>query len=765
MKLSDTMVTVTSSGQTESPLANPPDLSGGFSHVYIPASFVAKAERYYETRSRAELKRKANGPRNRDRSKMDWRPFCFWDGEGPRDAGYALFGSSMGDEICHPHLSTIECLELLLNRATESQAIHVWYGGNYDVSMILHDIGFRHFARLKKNKFTIWRGYRIEYVPRKWMAVSNGKVKIKIYDVVSFFAGKYTTALENMGIGPWQQISMSLAQTAKEVSDCDSTLTQKVLRLAWLLHNYQTNAQTMKVNDGNSGSPILAAIHALEVLTDPEIVALFKEERSNFTYSEIELIKRYWRLELKYGVELMDKLRATFDDAGFRVNSWHGPGALARVALKRHQIELAMYDKNEHKLPKVLEIERFNAVRSAFAGGRFEMIHGGYFAGTIYNADIRSAYPYFATHLPNLAKGIWRYVTNYEPAKFGVYHIQYTASGKRNHDRIYPLFDRRPDGQVVWPAEVEGWYWNPEAELVADDKDALFIEGWVFDEYDETDRPFAWLSEYYFKRQLLKDIGNAAEFTFKLIINSVYGQLAQRTGWDERNRKAPRYHQLEWAGYITSACRARVYRFARMVPSKALVSIDTDGIYSTEPLPIQPSSDLGGWDISTYAAGLFWQSGIYCLANERGDWGKGKVKSRGIPKGQYSYEILRNHYDNGMTPLSLTKNTFIGFGLALNGRFSELNTWRQETHKVLFGGGNIASGKRYHNKRHCNDACDGDVHVFRIGLFRPEMSNLHRLPWLEALDEPTLTHDDMIQFDLNDLDDGEAYAWQEYEPA
>lgn len=694
------------SSVADSALSNPdteksPLTDGGdFSYVFIPHDIAAKAEKELEARKRAKRKYEAKRPyRNRDRSSMSWLSFCFWDGEGPRDAGYALFGNSLGYELCKPFLSTEECLELILEVGTDNHVIHVWFGGNYDVSMILHDLGFRHFKKLKDHKVTIWKGYRIEYVPRKWLSISNGRVKVKIYDVVSFFG---------------------------------------------------TNFQT--------------AVHSFGVCTDAQYdyLSANKEKRDKFLWADIDDIKKYWRLELDLGAQLMEELRRIFDDAGFKVNSWHGPGALARVALKRNHVEKAMYRNNSNQLPKALEIERINAVRYAFAGGRFEMVHGGYIDDTIYSADLRSAYPHFARYLPNLAKGIWRYTNSYERGKFGVYHVRYSASGQRYPARIYPLFDRRKDGIVCWPDKVEGWYWNPETELVANDPDATILEGWVFDETDENDRPFAWIEEYFEKRQVLKRVGNPAEFTFKLIINSVYGQLAQRTGWDERNRKAPRYHQLEWAGYITSACRAEVYRVANNLQSRdALISIDTDGIFAREPLPVFPSANLGGWEVNTYPRGMFWQSGIYYLSDKDGGWKKGKAKSRGIPKGQYSYEQLRDCY-NRSVPLKMTKHMFVGFGLALNGRFNELNTWHDEKWDFAFGG--TLGGKRYHNSRYCKQDCNGDVHVFRLGLFRPEMSNLHKLPWLEVLPEAKLATDDRVMYDLNDLDDGEEWVW-EYEPA
>jgi len=287
---------------------------------------------------------------------------------------------------------------------------------------------------------------------------------------------------------------------------------------------------------------------------------------------------------------------------------------------------------------------------------------------------------------------------------------------------------------------------------VADDPDATIIEGWVFDEDDCTDRPFAWIEEYFRKRMVLKRAGNAAEYTFKLIINSVYGQLAQRTGWDQRKRQAPGYHQLEWAGYITSACRAAMYTLAVSCGTD-LVSIDTDGIYARCPLPVEPGADLGDWELSDYAGGVFWQSGIYCL-DTGGGWERGKNKTRGIPKGTYTAEHMLAKLAAGES-LKLSKNVFTGFGLALNGQFDALNTWSETECEFRFGG----NGKRYHRDLFCAETCgDNGVHEFVLRPVRPGMSVPHRLPWLLPDRADKVTHDAVVAFDLNHLEEEDRWV-------
>jgi hypothetical protein len=601
--------------------------------------------------------------------------FVFWDGEGPRDAGYALFGNSDGWELCQPWLPTVQCLDYILDHKMENPGtINTSFGFNYDVSMILRELSWRHFSALHKYAETVWREYELQHVPHKWFRVKRGGVTATIYDIRSFFAGDFLSSLRQFGIGD------------------EATLN--------------------RIEEG-------------------------KKNRDRFVWADIPGIRRYWQSELGTGVELSGKLRTMFADAGYTPRSWHGPGALARAALGRHKVYDAM---------AVCPLEVRVAAQHAFAGGRFELFLAGHANREVYSADINSAYPYYAMLLPNLSRGKWRRTRRFESGKFGVYHIVYNA--KPDAYRAYPLFRRMASGEVAWPHRTEGWYWSPEAELVANDPDAKFREGWVFDEDDVNDRPFAWLAEYYYRRKRLKDAGNPAEYTFKLIINSVYGQLAQRTGWDRKHRRAPRSHQIEYAGFITSACRAAVYRVA-LESGRNLVSIDTDGVSSLAAFHgLNAGNQFGEWEITRYRDGIFWQSGIYSLKTDDG-WVK--ARTRGIPKGSYTHEELLTCLAAN-EPLRLSKNVFVSYGLALGGRRDELNTWVKEPHEFAMGG----AGKRIHFPGACRTMCDG---MHRLGMVTPlygpdgdPMSLAHNLPWLEEPDDLKITMDDLMMFDADHLD-------------
>src|SRR6266702_3970176 len=119
--------------------------------IVIPAAIVQKQmrirerDRIWHARQRytypTKDKRQNHHAKDSKTAQRVNAPFIMWDGEGPRYAGYALFGNSAGYEICHPFLKTEECLELIMECESENpDAIHFGYGFNYDVSMILKDL-------------------------------------------------------------------------------------------------------------------------------------------------------------------------------------------------------------------------------------------------------------------------------------------------------------------------------------------------------------------------------------------------------------------------------------------------------------------------------------------------------------------------------------------------------------------------------------------------------------------------------------------------
>lgn len=672
-------------------------------------------------RRNRELQRKrnvgSNSKRERSHGRLDYdirklerRPFVGWDGEGYNayavdscgnctiEHRYMLFGCSSGYYESGIDLGTRTCLDLILYTEEQNPDVfHVGFSFEYDVNMILRDLEWRYLAVLCDTGQVNWKGYRIKHIPHKLFSVSKNGISATIFDVFGFFHTSYMQSLIKFNIG--------------------------------------TSAQRSRIQAG-------------------------KNRRSKFTYSEIKAVTEYWSVEISLLPSLMDSLREACYDAGFYITQWHGPGALASFALRKYGIQRY---KPHKRTPKAV----FGASRFAYAGGRFQAWQCGLFTGSIYTADINSAYAYACSLLPRLDCGEWKHSHNPSVRKasdvrhFALYRISFDARKMEPAARAsgipFPLFHRDTDGSLTWPARTEGWFWSPEAALVAGSKHATFLESWEF--LDNGERPFSFVQGAYDRRLQLQDVGNPAEKAYKWFLASIYGQLAQRVGWNRHTRNAPRSHCLEWAGFITSYCRAYVYRAAVDVARRGgLISIDTDGVSSTVPfdpdiLPGRIGTGLGEWKLESYSGLLYWQNGIYWLRRMDGEWLSSKA--RGVPRGhidrdaaiasfrqRFGNNSVRNGMDGSNPSIALTRSRFIGYRQAMQHRFTTWRAWINEPVGIEFGG----SGKGRHIPSlcaSCTDARSNDNPGVLMGShtiihFPPDhvVSMPHNLPWLAPKKQP-----------------------------
>lgn len=664
-----------------------------------------------------------NSERQKERQKeqrklrYEERPFIGWDSEGydyficdsngtvekgPQRT--MLFGCSVpGEYITGMDLSTNEMLYLLLRvESLFPESFHVGYSFEYDVNQILKDLPWRFLAVLKETGKVRWNGFRIQHVPHKIFTVSRDGVSITIYDVFGYFHSKYQTALRKYHIG------------SPDILD--------------------------RIDAG-------------------------KARRGHFTWADIQEVTEYWKAEISLLPLLMDAVRDAAYSAGFRIGSWHGPGALANYALHDNNVRNIM----SGKIPPHVAY----AIRAAYCGGRFQAWQCGSYEGDVYTLDKNSAYVQAIAMLPNLANGRWERVNGADIksrddiSRFGLYYIQFDA-GTADEDkrrrtsglpaRPYPLFHRSKNGMLSWPSRTMGWYWSPEARLVAGSPYARITEAIVY--RDDGTYPFGWVNDAYHARLVLQRRGDPAEKAFKWSLAAMYGAFARRVGWDKNKRLPPRSHELAWAGYITSHCRAAIYDVAAYAYSKGgLISVDTDGITSTVPFPedLVPEGmgeELGQWKQDHYAGILFWQNGIYWLraaeCGEKDCWNyQGnpercdhlwrEAKSRGIPKGvipiQVAIDSLR---DGGFTPpfrpanIVVGKTRYVGYRAALGGkRFKEWRKWITESNSIIFGG----QGKGAHLPPFCATCRTGKPGLHTVTHFPPKEleSSPHKLPWLEPV--------------------------------
>jgi hypothetical protein len=483
----------------------------------------------------------------------------------------------------------------------------------------------------------------------------------------------------------------------------------------------------------------------------PDHIREGKAKRKTFTLADFDdgTVLAYWSVEIQLYAQLADELRRRVYNAGLRITQWYGPGALATYKMAEQGTKLHM---------AVSPTEVREAARYAYAGGRFEPFKVGRASGPVYGIDINSAYPHAISQLPSLMDGEWIHVDNpTHIKKFGIYRLSLLRG--RGFDRPPgPVFHRDKDHNLSFPWRVEGWYHSPEA-ILAKRCGARIIEGWEY--VGSTDRPFGWVQDVYDQRRDWKRRGISAQVALKLCLNSMYGKMAQRIGWNEKTQRIPPFHQLEWAGWVTSYVRARLWRLmaerhspaggSEGMPWDSLIAVETDGVYTTyDPalLGIEHSDDMGGWSVTQYDEVMYVQSGLAWLRQGE-TW---TAKRRGLDEGTFTREQCEYYLSmlhpkpSGAVPWPVyigQSTRFVTLGQALaSKRPTEMRhcVWSTDKREINPSG---QGGKRCHLWRECKACLQGtdaygamhDLVINSLSMGPDPRSYPHSIPW-----EPEVGH-------------------------
>lgn len=497
-------------------------------------------------------------------------PFIAWDGEGAtlrRRHRYILLASSAGDVAVAPQGQGTDAWLRCLWRGLVARpdAIHVGFAFSYDVNMILHQLPRPVAAELWDRGVVRWQGWRLRYRPHKEFAVHRLEGATwaggTVWDVFGFFQASFVSALESYGVATPGQLG---------------------------------------------------------------IIKRMKAERSRFHPRQLPRIRHYCELELRLLVQLMDRVRQYAQDAGLTLRRWDGAGAVAADFFRLNNVLDHLGPDPAFRHPRWPEEVR-DAAQFAYFGGRIETLQVGHHRGPVYQYDIRSAYPDAMRHLPSLHpdRGTWRRAQGWDRTrKFAVYRVRWDFTrGPRAALDIFPFPWRAQDGAVYFPPRGEGWVWAPEYHLALQGLAQgqlgggfTCCDGWVWEDVPGPS-PFQFIPELYRLRAEWKRAGNGAEKILKLGLNSLYGKMAQQLGGT--SFRAPRYHSMEMAGFVTSWVRARITRAAWLAGPGA-VMLATDALYATQPVAL-PEGGLGSWEGATHATGTFVQSGVYWVGDDAGE--------------------------------------------------------------------------------------------------------------------------------------------------
>lgn len=536
-----------------------------------------------------------------------------WDGEAVTENGehkYVLLSNSLGDRIVNPDgLSTGEVLKFLTDVGSKHRrAIHVSYGFSYDVNMIIKDLSKKQLTSLWNDGYTTYDDvWRIWYTWRRELRIH------RLGEPLFIFSPKYNKVIPNVeaSITIWDTLGFSQSSFVKAIQQWLPNLPEE----------------------------------------DVRFIEEMKSGRSTFSYSELSEIERYNDMENKFLVKIHHQILDAHSQAGVTLLRHDGAGSSAAAWLKKYHVKGYMADE---------PAEVYLASRFAYFGGRIEACQiGNAEHKTIYRYDINSAYPSVITTLPCLNHGRWEYVPGEQVSEIhpmACYHIRFADSYTKP---FYPLPYRMADGSILFPEEVEGWYWSPEVSLLNKGQigDFEILEGWEYHRNCSC-QPFAWIPELYKLRQKFKAEGNHAQYAIKLGLNALYGKFAQQVGMKRSGR--PTYHQLAWAGFITSATRAKMYELASQSP-QSIVAFATDGILSTTKLQADIGTELGQWEEEKYNGLTIVQAGIYWL-RKGDDW---EVKYRGFDQGSLVRDAILEAWRNGGSYFA-TVTRFVGLGSALS---------------------------------------------------------------------------------------------------
>lgn len=616
-------------------------------------------------RQAAYRARKGNraGGRGGKNSKWDTGEFIALDGEGENigepqifkvpkgksyvaaEHAYTLLAASTGESFYNggKRLETLGCIDFLLDLSlAHPKAIFVIFAGSYDINhMLMFGIDKAGLSILSKGE--VYRftekdiEYQIEYRPRKSLTLRRG---------LSFIG----SVIKDKKTGKNKKVWKTKWASKMVIWDVFGFFQENFVAVMgkWLGKNHRHY----------------------------DLIKRMKAQRGDFANVSQSDINRYNAAELETLVELMEKVRDAIGGLDLKINRWDGAGSIAAALMRKHNI------KNFKQATPDYLIE---AVSTAYAGGRIEVCKIGHTENQVWDYDINSAYPHVMADLPCLAHGVWRTGEGVPPSGFTLVHCSYEfADGLP----FYPLFYRTEAMQICFPSHGEGIYWFPEYEAALSCPGIIKVIKWWHFEPGCNHKPFHWIPEYYKTRQQwiknpTESWQGGAEKIIKLGLNSLYGKSAQQLGGSPL--RAPAYHQMEWAGYITSATRARLYSAAMQRPD-SVIGFATDGIFTTSPLPYQHNDEktIGCWDVKIFSGLTLAMAGVYWWHTHAGAADSKEVTfshfSRGFDKeSMENPSMVLQAWREGLAGIDIKMRRLIGMGsacasvtfYAMRGRFTE----------------------------------------------------------------------------------------------
>jgi len=330
----------------------------------------------------------------------------------------------------------------------------------------------------------------------------------------------------------------------------------------------------------------------------------------------------------------------------------------------------------------------------SYYGGRFEVLHRGYFR-KVYQFDINSAYPFYISQLTNPFIGTWIKSKDLDyDAEYGFAKITITDY---EHEILSPIPWRLKNGTVIYPNfERPVEYYITLPELRTAEKLGLqfdVIDSWLY--YGEEQPMFPEIVELYERRKEAKQQKDKVlELVLKIIMNSLYGKFAEKQ-FTVRASLKPTANAKEieingksfyvrelcrpgllfcpvLAAYITAQTRVQLLETCRD-NLQHVIAFATDSIITSKPF-IEESDKLGAWKLECEGEALVLMSGVYTIRNEE----QTKTRFRGFPLECDFFKLLEQHRTSDKIAFEFEKSVKLGEIIAFHNQYSvdDLNMFR-----------------------------------------------------------------------------------------
>jgi len=589
---------------------------------------------------------------------------------------YGLLDSSMSDYerlYTGGKLTTLQCLDWVWSLGEHAgYATFVLFGASYDFNNWMHDIPFEDVKRLHKSEMVRIGDYLVIWQPHFRFEIrkildedttaaeySDRRYRYRRVQTLGPQGRSDFTGLQLWDVAPWWQTSF--------IKALDLTLKDSAI--------------------------------------ERELIEVGKDARGSFTADRLEWVSRYNRSECRNLAYMMVELDRWLEQAGIRPKHYNGPGSAAKALLTRYAPYLHAGRRIDRRASRgwTQQIREYHfpgadnprmmmyRAMSAYAGGLNRQLKIGYHAGTAWQADRISAYPHAMRNLPCLTHGEWIRTRKFDSEAFGLWKVRYHATRRMP---CYPFFWRSPEGNIEYPhGFAERWAHTPEvaAALAVDAHGVDILDGWMWQPHScDDDYPFWWVTGIFKQRQQYKKDGNeGGAHGLKYPLNALFGSLCQARGGTPT--APPWSQQVLWAGLLTAYTRASLF-LAHSIKPNATIHMATDGIISTERLPLDYGKELGQWELTQLHGLSVVQYGVY--AAESCDCGKHPQtpwhhRERGfVLKDEQVPEFVKRVHEMWATghwrSLDLPQQIFVTAGLVAQSekRYDEWCEWQSTTRTI-----------------------------------------------------------------------------------